>query len=334
VQETQPSAAPNKAQFSNGADVVRVRFWGVRGSIPAPGPSTVRYGGNTSCVTVEVSGHDLIIFDAGSGIRELGLHLLREKRLPLAAHVLLTHTHWDHIQGFPFFVPAALPGNHISIYGAPEGDGGVEGAMNGQMIHRYFPVSLRQLGATLTFQQVEVGRQEIAGLAVTVAPLSHSSVCVGYRIEAGGRKVTYLTDAEPVWMDNKIILDKAMVDLATGADVLIHDAQYTDAEYRSKIGWGHSPTSYVVDVALAAQVKHLVLFHHDPNRTDDQLDALVVDARQRAAASGAKLEVSAAYEGLEITLPAKRPRSRRTAFRGLPTAAVAGLSGGSPTPAR
>ena len=287
---------------------LRLRFWGVRGSIPAPGSDTVRYGGNTSCVTLESTaiepGADgkpgFVIFDAGSGIRALAMSLLRDKRLPIRAHLFLTHTHWDHIQGFPFFVPALIPGNHISIYGNPEGEGGVEAALEGQMIHRYFPIGLKQMAAKLDFHQLESGEHEIAHMHVTVAPLFHSSVTFGYRIEIGGRSVVYLTDAEPRREGDQITIDPVMLGLAAGADVLIHDAQYTDEEYAGKIGWGHSPIGYVVDFARAAGVRRLILFHHDPLSSDAKLDALQQFARARA--DGA-FQVDAAHEGMEITLP-------------------------------
>ncbi len=291
------------------SDAVRVRFWGVRGSIPAPGPDTLRYGGNTSCVTLEAASRVpgepplLFIFDAGSGIRALGMSLMREKRLPLTAHLLLTHTHWDHIQGFPFFIPAFIPGNRICVYGNAEGDGDALGALEGQMIHRYFPVGLGQLGATVQFQRLEHGVHSVAGLCVTVAPLSHSSVTVGYRVEVHGRTVVYLTDAEPRREGDQIILDPTMLTLARDADVLIHDAQYTDEEYPSKVGWGHSPTGYVVDFARAAGARRLVLFHHDPTSDDAKVD--VVLERARSLAVGSPLAVDAAYEGMEIVLPAQ-----------------------------
>ena len=287
---------------------LRIRFWGVRGSIPSPGADTIRYGGNTSCVTVEspliepaADGKPgFAIFDAGSGIRALAMHLLREKRLPIRAHLFLTHTHWDHIQGFPFFVPALIPGNHISVYGSPEGDGGVEAALEGQMAHRYFPIGLKQMAAKLDFHQLEPGEHAIAGMHVTVAPLFHSSVTVGYRVELGGRSVVYLTDAEPRRVDDQITIDPAMLGLAAGADVLIHDAQYTDEEYPGKIGWGHSPIGYVVDFARTAGARHLILFHHDPTSTDAKLDTLLQQARDRA--NGA-FQVDAAHEGMEVSLP-------------------------------
>jgi phosphoribosyl 1,2-cyclic phosphodiesterase len=287
--------------------VVRVRFWGVRGSIPAPGPETLRYGGNTSCVTLEAPSPAagdpplLFIFDAGSGIRVLGMSLLREKRVPLTAHLFLTHTHWDHIQGFPFFVPAFIPGNRIVVYGNAEGEGDALGALEGQMLHRYFPVSLGQLGASVEFRRLEHGAHEVAGQRVTVAPLHHSSVTVGYRVEAAGATVVYLTDAEPRRENDAYVMEPTVVDLARGADVLIHDAQYTDEEYPSKVGWGHSPTGYVVDFARAAGARRLVLFHHDPTSGDDKVDAMLERARARAA--GSDLVVDAAFEGMEITLP-------------------------------
>ena len=299
-------------------DSVRVRFWGVRGSIPSPGPDTLRYGGNTSCVTLEAPGISgvegatdpkpgTIVFDAGSGLRGFGMSLIREKRLPARVHLLLTHTHWDHIQGFPFFVPALIPGNHVSVYGNVEGEGGVAGALEGQMAHRYFPIALGQMAARLDFHDLEHGEHEVAGVRLTVAPLFHSSVTVGYRVEAQGRCVVYLTDAEPRRVDDKIVIDPVMLGLAAGADVLIHDAQYTDEEYPGKIGWGHSPTRYVVDVAAAAGVKRLVLFHHDPMSSDARLDAMLQTAREHAAAIGAAMDIDCAAEGMEIELPAAAP---------------------------
>ena len=289
-----------------------MRFWGTRGSIPTPGTGTTRYGGNTSCVSLEMvpaagaaaTGAELFILDAGSGIRLLGLDVLRGKRLPLTAHLFLTHTHWDHIQGFPFFAPAFIPGNTITVYGAAGSDDDLAGALAGQMLHRYFPVSLHQLGATIKFTTVAPGAQRIGSATVTTAPLNHPGVTVGYRIDLGGRSVAYVTDCEPRGAPPEQPLDQAVVELARGADVLIHDAQYTDAEYPAKVGWGHSPTSYVVDLAIAAGVRRLYLFHHDPLRDDAQIDALVESARARAAVTGASLAIDAAAEGAAVRLPA------------------------------
>ena len=283
-------------------ETVRVRFWGVRGSIPSPGPDTVRYGGNTSCVTVEAPGGDLLILDAGSGLRLLGLALAAAGRLPLRAHLLLTHTHWDHIQGFPFFIPAFIPGNEITAYGTAGSAADLHTALAGQMLHRYFPVSLEQLGATLRFCDIGPGTQTLGPARVTAAALHHSGPTLGYRIEAAGRVIAYVTDTEPLAGDVEAEPDPAALELARDADVLIHDCQYTDEEYPAKVGWGHSPTRYVVRVAQAARARRLILFHHDPTRDDDRLEALVVSARACATAAGWSVPIEAAAEGSEITL--------------------------------
>jgi phosphoribosyl 1,2-cyclic phosphodiesterase len=292
---------------SRDESAIRLRFWGVRGSIPTPGPGTVRYGGNTSCVTVEtplVPGSPIFILDAGSGIRELGLALMREKRLPLTAHLLLTHTHWDHIQGFPFFVPAFIPGNRVTVYGSAGTDNELVEALEGQMLYRYFPVSLDKLGAALDFHHVDGGSHQIGDARVTVAPLHHPGTTVGYRLEIGDYVIAYVTDAEPQPAPADFRPDPEVLRLARDADVLIHDAQYTDAEFPAKVGWGHSPTSYVVMVAQAARVKHLLLFHHDPTRTDEDIDAIVHTAREQAQRTGTSLRIDAAAEGRDLLLPA------------------------------
>ena len=292
--------------------MVQVRFWGVRGSIPTPGFETARYGGNTSCVTVEPGPPaeggptEVFILDAGSGLRVLGLDLLKQKRLPIRAHVLLTHTHWDHIQGFPFFAPAFIPGNELTVYGAAGSEDDLQTTLAGQMLHRYFPVSLEQLGATIRFADVQPGARQIGSARVTAASLNHPGKTVGYRVELNGCSVAYVTDCEPLGSLPDLPVDPGVLALARHADVLIHDAQYTDAEYPTKVGWGHSPVSFVVDVALAARVKRLVLFHHDPLRVDEQMDALVEQARARAQGSG--LEIVAAAEGTTIELAAAPDR--------------------------
>jgi phosphoribosyl 1,2-cyclic phosphodiesterase len=301
-----PATASGGVDFPNVLAMVQVRFWGVRGSIPTPGFDTARYGGNTSCVTVEPERSpeggptELFILDAGSGSRVLGLNLLREKRLPIRAHVLLTHTHWDHIQGFPFFAPAFIPGNEITVYGDAGSEDDLQTTLAGQMLHRYFPVSLEQLGATLRFAAVQPGTHEVGSARVTVASLHHPGKTVGYRVEVGGCSVAYVTDCEPSGSLPDLTIDPGVLDLARDVDVLIHDAQYTDAEYPSKVGWGHSPVGFVVDVALAAGAKRLVLFHHDPTRVDGQLDDLVETARVRA--QGTELVIEAAAEGTTIEL--------------------------------
>jgi len=308
----------------------------VRGSIPAPGPETARYGGNTACLTLEFPALDsspgqpdstrppnLFIIDAGTGIRALGLSILKEKRLPLTAHLFLSHTHWDHIQGFPFFAPAFIPGSKILVHGGVGSDSELSTVLTGQMLHRYFPVSLSELGAEIRFEHTDEGTYDIAGARVHVDDLHHPGITVGYRFEIGGRVITYCTDTEPLnvapGLDPAAVatlpLDPQVLALAKDADVFIHDAQYTDAEYPPKVGWGHSPLSFVVRTALAAHAKRLILFHHDPTRLDDALDTFLADARaltlSLAAPTDLPLQVDAAAEGMEIALPLTVPALTR-----------------------
>ena len=248
-----------------------VRFWGVRGSIPCPGPHTVRYGGNTPCVEIQV-GHSRLIFDGGTGLRVLGESLL--KQMPIEAHMFFTHTHWDHIQGFPFFTPAFMKGNCFHIYGVlgPNNET-IEKRLTDQMLHPNFPVPLQVMAGNLQFHNLAVGEaREIDGVTISNAPLNHPGESVGYRIDWQGLTVSYLTDTEHFPEQ----LDPSVLKLADQTDVLIYDCTYTDAEYHEtgneKIGWGHSTWQEAVKVAKAVKAKKLVLFHHDPTHDDDFLD--------------------------------------------------------------
>lgn len=248
-----------------------VNFWGVRGSIACPGSETVRYGGNTPCVEMRVGGHRLI-FDGGTGLRVLGQALLAE--MPLEGHLFFTHSHWDHIQGFPFFVPAFIRGNCFHIYGAVAPNGStVEQRLHDQMLHPNFPVPLQIMGAELKFRDVQLGNPiEIGEVTIESAMLNHPGEAVGYRVNWQGYSVAYVSDTEhfPDRLDENVLF------LARNADVLIYDATYTDEEYHSpktsKVGWGHSTWQEAVKVAQAAGVKKLVIFHHDPLHSDDFLD--------------------------------------------------------------
>lgn len=253
-----------------------VRFWGVRGSIACPGPETVRYGGNTSCVEMLVGGRRLI-FDGGTGLRELGLTLL--SKMPLEADLFFTHSHWDHIQGFPFFVPAFVPGNRFHIYGtiAPNGST-IEQRLNDQMLHPNFPVPLQIMGADLKFCDIEIGETvRIGDIEVENALLNHPGEAVGYRVSWQGGVAAYITDTEH-FPDR---LDENVLWLARDADIMIYDATYTNEEYynekSSKVGWGHSTWQEAVKVAKAANVKKLVIFHHDPIHDDDFMDRVAAD---------------------------------------------------------
>lgn len=248
-----------------------VHFWGVRGSIACPGSETVRYGGNTPCVEMRVGGSRLI-FDGGTGLRVLGLSLLSQ--MPVEAHLFFTHSHWDHIQGFPFFVPAFIKGNRFHVYGAIAPNGAtIEQRLNDQMLHPNFPVPLQIMGAQLEFNDIAIGQSvQIGDVTVESALLNHPGEAVGYRVNWQGYAAAYVTDTEH--LPEK--LDENVLWLARNADVMIYDATYTNEEYHSekssKVGWGHSTWQEAVKVAKAAHVKKLVIFHHDPLHNDDFLD--------------------------------------------------------------
>jgi len=296
---------------------VRVRFWGTRGSIAAPGRSTVRYGGNTSCVEVRTDSGELLILDSGTGIRELGRSLIDTANGPIRGHILLSHTHWDHIQGFPFFWPAFVPGNEFTIYAARDLDRDLEGVLAGQMEYTYFPVRLGDMRAAVRFSNLGEGQVLVGDIPVDVQYLNHTNLTLGYRVHADGKVLVYATDTEP--HDKRVrsldglkradgtawpahAEDQRFVEFIRDADMVIHDAQYTAEEFPEKVGWGHSAVEHAVDFAVAGHVKCLVLYHHDPTRTDRAVDALVRRARRRAAAQGASLEIVAAAEGQTMTV--------------------------------
>ncbi len=301
---------------------MRVRFWGTRGSIASPGPSTVHFGGNTSCVEVETKAGKRFIFDCGTGIRALGMHLLATAPKPILATVLLSHSHWDHIQGFPFFAPLFVSGNEFTIC-APEGVGGssLSEVLAGQMEFTYFPVELGQLPAKIRFRELSEGVHDIDGVRVITQFLNHPTVTLGYRIEADGVSVLYLTDHEPfsesLWRSDaqpgglSAILhagDRRHADFMLGADLVIHDCQYTPEEYSAKKNWGHSTYKYVVEIAAAARVKRLALFHHDPLHDDAKLTLIERRAKSLAALRRNDLTVFCAYEGCELIVTGTGPQ--------------------------
>ena len=295
---------------------MRVRFWGVRGSLPAPGNTTLRYGGNTSCVEVLTDDGTLIVLDCGTGLHRLGHDLLQRSPAPPRGHILIGHAHWDHIQGFPFFAPIFLSGSEWDIYGPRGQEYRLEATLAGQMQYTYFPVHLQQLSATIRFHDLSEGAFRIGSVRVRTHYLNHPALTLGYRIEVGGRTLVYATDHEPHARHEAFdarrpapaltgtrlhVEDQRHVLFLQGADLLIHDSQYLASEYPAKAGWGHSTVDYSVNVALAGGVKRLVLFHHDPLRADDDLDAILGTVRRDLG--GSALDVAAAYEGLEIVLP-------------------------------
>jgi phosphoribosyl 1,2-cyclic phosphodiesterase len=272
-----------------------VHFWGVRGSVACPGPDTVRYGGNTSCVEVH-AGDEHIILDGGTGLRPLGVRL--KERGPVRSAMFFTHAHWDHIQGFPFFAPAYLEGNRLDLYGSVAAHGTtLEAQLTEQMRSPNFPVPIRELGADLRFHDIEAGAViPVGDVTVTSAPLNHPGGAIGYRVSFGGCNAAYVTDTEH-FNDR---LDENVLRLAADADLLIYDATYTDEEYAHpdspRVGWGHSTWQEAVKVAQAAAVKRLVLFHHEPSHDDRFLDDLAEQVTERFP------DALIAREGLSLQL--------------------------------
>lgn len=288
-----------------------VKFWGTRGSIPTPGHKTRRYGGNTSCVEIRIDDR-LFICDGGTGLRELGVDL-SSRADRLEAHLFFSHTHWDHIQGFPFFTPAYSPKSELHVYDVKQNDDRVQRLLLGQMHSEYFPVSFNDLGSTIRFSHLSDGEKSIDGVVVKYFEQVHPGRSFAYSFQKDGRKVVYATDSElDQHIENRSSADrdpalqrrlpKDVVAFVAGADLLIADGQYTDDEYPKKIGWGHPRASTVVDLAVQAGVKQLALYHHDPMHSDAFVDDVVLRCRKRASAAGSHLVVFGAREGLELKL--------------------------------
>lgn len=284
-----------------------VRFWGTRGSSPAPGPRTVRYGGNTSCTEVRV-GDTLIIIDCGTGVRELGISLIDEfQDKAIRGYIFIGHTHWDHIQGFPFFNPLYQARNRFDIHSARGAHHkSIERVLRGTMASDYFPVPLDKLACKLNFIEMN-GCADLPGVKVRYHPLNHPGGAIGFRVESQGRVLSYVSDHETVSRQfgadaKNLAKDKALLDFVRGSDLFICEAQYSEAEYGTKKGWGHSTFNDVIDRAIAAEVKRLILFHHDPTHDDDMMDVYLQHCQERVRRAGSQLVCSAAQEGRRIEL--------------------------------
>ncbi len=303
----------------------RLKFWGVRGSIPVPGPSTIRYGGNTTCVEVRTDS-EIIILDAGSGIRELGLALEKEfDGAPINLTLLLTHTHWDHIQGLPFFLPAYKAKNSLRVLGFEGARAGLATILAAQMEVPFFPISWRDLPGTIKIRELKRMKFSIGKVKVHARFLNHPGICAGYRLFTKEGSIAFLPDNEPFEplklklaardgthphraRAQAAVARSKLVDFLKEADVLILDTQYTDEKYQEHVGWGHGALSRVVSLALEARVKKLFLFHHDPTHDDHKIDEMLERARLLVLESGRPLEVEAAREGAEVWLSGKVPK--------------------------
>lgn len=287
------------------SDGTRLRFWGVRGSIPSPGQSTVFFGGNTSCVELRTGGH-IVILDAGSGIRPLGLSLVEEfPTEPMDLTVLITHTHWDHIQGFPFFSPAYDSRNRIRIYGYEGAMAGLRSTLAGQMESPYFPVALSEMPGNLNIVELREMSFTLHGMKVEACFTNHPGVCVAYKLHTADGVIVFMPDNETKRGTGRVdSSDKIMSDFVRGADVLIMDSQYTSDEYQTHIGWGHGCIDEVVRMAITTRVKRLYTFHHDPAHDDRCVSGMLMHARQLVEGAGSTLIVEAAREGMEVSLKA------------------------------
>lgn len=310
---------------------MKIRFWGVRGSIATPGRETMIYGGNTSCLEIEDNDGNIMVFDAGTGIRSLGNDLAKRKVKNI--HLFITHTHWDHIQGFPFFTPAYIPGNTIQIYGPKHFEKTLKKIMDLQMDYAYFPISMQQLNAKITYADLQEATVKVGNTVITTKYSNHPVTGICYKITSHGKTIVYSGDTEPYYnvleAEKKANAAKNPEHSPGGAmdfndefaaaetdenidqivaernenhknfcasDLLVHDAQYTEEEYPKFLGWGHSPMETVIRMAKAAKVGLLVLNHHDPAQTDESL--LKIEADLKAKYPEQKMVFS--REGMEL----------------------------------
>jgi len=294
---------------------MKVTFFGVRGSIPVPGPNTARYGGNTSCIEMQISDDQHFIFDAGTGIRQLGDNLMKMKK-DVKSSLFITHTHWDHIHGFPFFVPNYLPSTQIDVYGPFHFNKKLSEVFALQMDYAYFPISAAQLLAKIQYHDLNETQFNVGEVEITTKIMNHPVLCLGYRVAYGGKTVIYTGDNEPYYnvlagededeeerRENEQIVKESnqrVVDFVKGVDLLICDSQYTPEEYESHRGWGHSTWEDAVNLAINAEVKKLCLFHHEVTRSDDEMDIFLADAQKCMADKGSDIPVLAAMEGQSI----------------------------------
>ena len=289
-----------------------ITFWGTRGSIPTPGSSTEKYGGNTPCVSIKYGTSD-IIFDGGTGIRNLGIYLAQQAKRNednMNLHLFLSHTHWDHIQGIPFFSPAYIKGTKLTVYGSQKKESFLEAILSRQMDVNYFPVEMNQLAADISIKEISQDKIEIGPVVIEwQEQVVHPGGCVRYKVNAGGKKIIYATDVE---LDkifsknddngNNEALAKEYCDFIKDADLLIADGQYTEEEYPQRIGFGHSSIPVIIDLAFKSGIKQLAIFHHDPQHSDTMLDKLWKTYAPRYASQSTPMNLFWAREGMTIAV--------------------------------
>jgi phosphoribosyl 1,2-cyclic phosphodiesterase len=301
----------------------QIKFWGVRGSIPTPGASTLRYGGNTSCVELQFADGPLFILDAGTGIRALGNSLLKNGK-PVNGYIFISHFHWDHIQGLPFFRPAYDNRNSFLIAGSDDTSINLADIISFQMDPTYFPITIDDMKADIQFRSIREEKFEIEGVEIQTMYLNHPGYALGFRFSYRGKSVVYISDNEPFHTEStaeenvvpmeqshrpdKIFdsfvesKDDRLIQFCRKTDILIHDTQFFPEEYQERKTWGHSPFNYTVDLAIKSEVKYLVLFHHDPDHNDETIDKILKLSKELLQKSGKSITCQAAQEGLVLTL--------------------------------
>jgi len=284
---------------------MKVKLWGTRGSVPSPGPETIRYGGNTSCVGVTLADGSLLALDAGTGIRNLGLSLPDE---PTRLHILLTHLHLDHIQGLVFFAPCFRPQTEIVIWGPASPEASLRDRISRYISAPLSPIEVRELPCDVSFRSTPESEWEIGPARIRAASVSHRGPTLGYRIDEGDDSLAYIPDHEPALGANLDSMEEEWISgfgLARDASLLIHDGQYADDEYPDHVGWGHSSLSHALSFARRTGAGHTVLFHHDPLHSDQQLERIEADARERwVAAGGDAGAIEVGVEGAELAVSA------------------------------
>lgn len=281
---------------------MRLRFWGTRGSIPSPGINTVKYGGNTTCLELNLSDGTLIIFDAGTGIRKLGNNIAQNNHNGII-HLFLTHSHWDHIQGFPFFLPAYSENVHIKIFGCPPAFKKLKEILKNQMESSYFPVNFNQLKANIRFQEIVQNEHWVKDTRFSFIRNNHPGAAYGFRVNENGKIIIFITDNELLPKKESIITswDK-FLDFCKNADILIHDAHYLKEEMIDTVGYGHSSYEDAFQLGVEANVKHLIFFHHEPDRKDEEIDTILKHYRKKTNDLKISMKLNAATEGISYKI--------------------------------